>query len=141
LKIIDNYPYWQEKEKLFDLEYFEKNLKNFQKKLEERYLYSFLSTEIKYSIKKDFNDFVTTYFNKIELDIKFSDIADIEFNENIIIFPFRNLAGIVFFTNQRKNFWNDFILSCQFKDKEKLLKIYWFRKELKWKLFVNLLCF
>ena len=124
MKIIDNYPYWQEKEKLFDLEYFEKNLKNFQKKLEERYLYSFLSTEIKYSIKKDFNDFVTTYFNKIELDIKFSDIADIEFNENIIIFPFRNLAGIVFFTNQRKNFWNDFILSCQFKDKEKLLKIY-----------------
>ena len=118
------YPYWQEKEKLFDLEYFEKNLIDFQKLINEKYLYTILNEENKFKIKYDFENFVSTYFMQVRIDIKFSDIADIEFNENIIIFPFRNLAGIIFFTNQRKNFWNDFIISCQFKDKEKLLKIY-----------------
>jgi len=122
--INDFSKFWQNKEKIFDLEYFEENLSNFQKLINDKYLYTIINDKNKYEIKYDFENFIFSYFMQVGIDINFNDIASIKFNENSInIIPFRNLAGVIFFTNQRKNFWNDFTLACKFKDKEKLIKI------------------
>jgi len=123
---INNHPYFycENKEKLFDLEYFEKTSKDFQTSIEEKYSYIILSEENKEKIKYDFDNFISSYFMQVGIDINFNDIASINFNENSInIIPFRNLAGVIFFTNKRENFWNDFTFACKFKDKERLIKI------------------
>jgi len=125
ISIINNYSkFWQNREKLFDLEYFEENLSNFQKFFDEKYLYTILDERNKYEMKYDFEDFISSYFKQVDIDVNFNDIASIKFGENSInIIPFRNLAGIIFFANQRKNFWYDFTIACKFKDKKKLLEI------------------
>jgi len=82
---------------------FWKNLNDFQKLINEKYLYTILNDKNRYEIKCNFENFVFSYFMQIGIDINFNDIADIEINESINIFPFRFLQikekifGIILF--------------------------------------------
>jgi hypothetical protein len=116
---------WFNKEKLFDFDEFFDSLRNFEMHLYKTYLYELNTTENREKIKREFNILVKDFFRKINIDIQFSDIAEIYFSASgcMIVIPYRNLAGIVFFTDKRKDFWNEFVAACKLQNKEKLLRI------------------
>jgi len=108
-------------EKLFDIEEFNDTLKNFKNHL-ENYLFQNLDIQLKQQVKKEFDILLSDFFGKIGLDIKFDDIAILNFDEGFSVYPKRNLTSFIFFSNEREKKWNEFIHLCKIKDKKKLLK-------------------
>jgi len=89
----------------------------------KKYLYEINTIRIQRQIKDDFDILVTSYFHKMNMDISFNDIASLHISENgMFIVPLSNIAGVVFFTDKRKEFWDEFIKLCNLRQKDKLLE-------------------
>jgi len=114
---------WFNKEKILDLKEFEKVEKKFEYYILSKYLYELNTRDNQQRLKDDFDIFVRSYFHKLNMDISFSDIASLYISENgIFVAPFSSVAGMVFFTDIRKKYWDEFIKLCNLRQKEKLLE-------------------
>jgi len=109
--------------KKLSLEEFENSKNKFNNYILKKYLYGLNTRSIQQQIKDDFDIFVKSYFHNMNMNISFDDIATLHISENgISVIPFSNIAGMVFFTDKRKEYWDEFVKLCNFRQEEMLLE-------------------
>jgi len=114
---------WFNREKISSLDEFKNVKKKFDEYILDRYSYEINTRTIQRQIEDEFDIFVKNYFHNVNMDISFDDIASLSFSKNgMFIVPLSNIAGMVFFTDKRKEFWDEFVKLCNFRQKDKLIK-------------------